>query len=94
MSAGDVDGDGFDDLLMGDPDAGHGAILVLGPISGSLDVATDADLWLQGESSSDQAGYSVDLYDVDADGRADILLGDPAYGSDHGRAYLLLATDL
>ena len=94
LAAGDVDGDGIDDLLLGDPDGGQGAVLVLGPISGSLDLASDADLWFTGESSADEAGYSVDLYDVDDDGRSDVLLGDPAYGSDHGRAYLILAAEL
>jgi len=98
-SAGDTDGDGYDDLLVGaygvdsvDRDAGA-AYLVLGPVSGSSSLSA-ADVVLWGVVEQDLAGYSVAAAgDVDADGYDDFLVG--AYREDTGAdragsAYLLL----
>ena len=84
--AGDVDGDGQDDVLVGafayDPvtvDEG-GAFLVLGPISGTIDLSTEADATIIGENRGDQAGYSVSaLGDTDGDGFDDVLVGANGY---------------
>ncbi|MDP2314090.1 MAG: putative metal-binding motif-containing protein [Pseudomonadota bacterium] len=93
----DVDGDGYDDLLMGlyeddqvDTDAGS-AILVLGPVSGTV-LAADADATLLGEAVSDFAGYAVALGDADGDGFGDALVGasgNGAGGREAGAAYLV-----
>jgi hypothetical protein len=93
-SAGDVDGDGHDDLLVGT--WWDSAALVLGPVTGTLDLAR-ADLKLVGEEIDDACCNVADAGDVDADGRADILLSDP--GNDHGgdragAAYLLYGAGL
>ncbi len=90
-AAGDVDADGFDDVLvgawsndLGGADAGA-AYLVRGPTSGLRDLAA-ADLVLVGEAAGDQAGLAVGLAgDVDGDGQSDVLVG--AWGADAGGTY-------
>ena len=97
-SAGDVDGDGLDDLLVGAPASDLGgsgsgaAYLVLGPVTGDLGLAS-ADARLIGDAS-DEAGRSVaSAGDVDGDGLDDLLVGAPGCdvsGTDAGAAYLFL----
>ncbi len=91
--AGDVDGDGHDDLLVGaggNDDGGSGnagaAYVVLGPVTGTLDLSM-ADAKLLGEEAGDNAGGVegggvAGAGDVDGDGNDDMLVG--AYGNDEG----------
>ncbi len=56
--AGDVDNDGFDDLIIGAPDGDAGlAYVVYGPVTGPVDLA-DADAILHGVPGDD-IGHSV-----------------------------------
>jgi hypothetical protein len=97
--AGDVDGDGHDDLLVGAAGNDEGgttagaAYLVLGPVTGTLDLSL-ADAKLVGEEASDYAGAAVaGAGDVDRDGHDDLLVGAPGeYGDGDaaGAAYLVL----
>jgi len=83
--AGDVDGDGFDDVLVGAYQAADGAgaaYLLYGPIEGDVGLA-DADARVAGEGAGDYMGQSVAAAgDVDGDGHADLLIG--ARGVDWG----------
>jgi hypothetical protein len=95
-SAGDVDGDGLDDILVGAPgiggDVGGGkAYLILGASLNSetfpheIDISL-ADYTFVGEVHGDQAGYSVSSAgDVDGDGLADILVGAPGHNDNLGK---------
>jgi len=98
-AAGDVNGDGFGDVLIGaygddavDVNTGA-AYLVMGPISGTVDLAL-ADAKLTGEKKYDRAGTTVaSAGDVDGDGYADVLVGSPGNdgaGSNSGRVHLVL----
>ena len=93
--AGDVDGDGLDDVLVGATGAGvgGGAYLIFGPVTGSFGSAS-VDVLLSAESESDGVGTSVSgAGDVDGDGNVDLLIGaysNDAGGSGAGAAYLVL----
>lgn len=98
-AAGDVDNDGYDDVLVGAPSWETGgkqygaAYLVYGPVKSALDLDTDADIF-RGGAADDRAGYSLSGGgDVNADGSPDFLIGAPAQdsgGSAAGAAYLFL----
>lgn len=95
--AGDIDGDGYDDLLVGDPrwdspaiDAGRVFLYRGGPSSPVF-----ASQWsCQSDTAGTLRGTSVaGAGDVNGDGYADILIGEPNYGSDQrGRAFLYLGS--
>jgi len=97
---GDVDGDGFDDMLIGARDADssasdEGAVyLVCGSSSPADASLSAADARFTGEASRDWAGSSIaGTGDVDGDGLDDILIGangNDTAGSYSGAAYLVL----
>jgi hypothetical protein len=107
-SAGDVDGDGLDDLLVGAPEAGANgmssgaAYLVLGSMASAGGAYTLANVHarLAGEDEFDRAGYSLaPAGDVDGDGLADVLVGAYRAGGganayEAGRSYLVLGASL
>jgi hypothetical protein len=104
--AGDVDGDGYADLIVGAPynDAGGGsagaAYLLLSSEALNTDDKTidlsAADVKFVGEEAGDSAGFAVaGAGDADGDGQSDLLVG--AHGQDRGGAdagtvYLLLSS--
>ena len=100
-SAGDVDADGYDDILLGCEDSGSSgegrAYLFLALSTGTLS-ATDAAATISGVSASDGMGASVAAAgDVDLDGYDDVLVGAPgedAFGYERGAVYLFLGSGM
>ncbi|MDP2305112.1 MAG: integrin alpha, partial [Pseudomonadota bacterium] len=90
---GDVDGDSYDDLIIG-ADGTCAVYLVLGgSVVSSLSLSS-ADLTYTGESTADLAGSSVSgAGDFDDDGFSDFLIGDWQNGTT-GAAYLILGGGL
>jgi hypothetical protein len=91
--AGDVNGDGYADILLGDPDVGMGmAYLYFGSATGP---PTKPDITLTGTSYI-AFGYSVaGAGDVNGDGYADIVIGDFDAGLSSGSgvsAYIFLGS--
>jgi hypothetical protein len=80
-SAGDQDGDGLEDLIIGYPSMELGgtyngaAYVVSGRMTGVVDVEKEATATLVGEADWDYAGYAVDgAGDVDRDGIDDLVV--------------------
>jgi hypothetical protein len=100
--AGDVNGDGYDDILIGaytDEEGGTSAgqtYLIFGKASGwAMDTSlSSASASFRGEDSYDFSGSSVEgAGDVNGDGYDDILIGaylDEEGGSNAGQTYLIM----
>ena len=94
-AAGDQDGDGLTDLLVGAYGyRGHGAAFLLSSAATGAQSLADAHCVLLGEATGDLAGQAVaSAGDMNADGRTDLLVGAPGHapqGSFSGAAYLIL----
>ena len=99
--AGDVDGDGFSDLLIGADGEDltgndRGAVYVVqGPVTGTMNLE---DAFGRAVGAADDVGAGWSLAgdaDIDGDGLGDILVGGPGdatNGADAGAAYLVLGS--
>ena len=88
IAAGDINGDGVSDLLIGAPfmrDRSGAVFVVFGKegLSGESDIKEMADISIYGANKGDMAGYSITIGDINSDGFADIIIGAP--GSDNGK---------
>ena len=107
-SAGDANGDGYDDLLISAPgadpngDQSGASYLVFGTSAewgATIDLATldgSTVCGSAGETASDRSGWSVSADgDVDGDGFGDLLIGAgeaDTNGADSGAAYVVFGT--
>ena len=96
VAVGDVSGDGFDDVVFGEPDgtsAGRIAVY-LGGRSGVRDstrsVVRQSTRGVPGSNErGDAFGTAVALSDTDRDGRLDLLIGAPGENAQTGRVTVL-----
>ncbi|MFC1604708.1 ankyrin repeat domain-containing protein [Planctomycetota bacterium] len=95
---GDVDGDGYNDLLTGtryypgNTRTGRVYLYYGGP---GKTMDEECDLVFDAENTGDMFGNSIDLFDVDRDGHADVIVGASQWdsardnsGNNDGRIYL------
>ena len=94
-SVGDLNGDGFDDVVVGSDiagGAGRGEIFIFnGPLSGTRTVAS-ADATITGSFPNESFGAAIaSAGDINGDGVNDLIVGAPRFplnGADTGRAYV------
>lgn len=85
----DVDGDGFDDLLIGSPDASPSALVDAGMFH-LYSGATGLLLWQQnGALAGDHLGAGAALLgDLNSDGKSEFLVGAPGANAANGEVHL------
>ena len=102
-SAGDVNGDGYDDVVMGayevESETGHAYVFHgsgVGISDCNMFEDCDPHALIIGENMGDELGTSVSgVGDVNGDGYDDVIVGAPFYDvvHDEGRAYVFLGSE-
>jgi len=106
VAAGDINGDGVEDLLIGADNADtdgytdNGTVYVIfgsASLSGTIDLYTDtADFQIYGAAGGDNLGRSIASCDVNGNGVADLIMGayqdDSPGGTDAGAVYVVFGS--
>ena len=88
--AGDINGDGYDDIVVG-ADGGNGAAYVY--LGGASGLSTTPSITFQGPTANGDFGISVaGAGDVNRDGFADVIVGASGVNNSDGAAYLYLGS--
>ena len=92
--AGDVNGDGYDDVIVGsfyyNSQAGKAYIFLGGP---NMNYNSVADITMTGENPPGRFGTVVSgAGDLNGDGYSDLIVSEPDYNNNFGRAYVYLTT--
>ncbi len=98
ISTGDIDGDGQEDILLGDEyhsDYAGGAWVIYGPLTASVDLETEVGAGnigaLTGPDDARVGRAAVTGHDANGDGRDDLLLGSEYYAH---TAYLVFSSGI
>jgi len=110
VSSGDVNGDGYEDIIIGAPcaDSAGGSragqtYVIFGASFPSppytIDLGTQfSDVTIYGDDGADYSGYAVSSGDINYDGYDDIIIGapwaDPPGGSNAGETYVIFGGSL
>ena len=85
-TAGDVNGDGFSDVIAGESYFSTGKAYIF---FGGSAMNNNADVTMTGEAANDKFGNSVSTAgDVNGDGYSDVIVGADGYSAFTGRAYI------
>ena len=89
VAVGDFDGDGYDDLIVGNPHARPGLVYIMygeESLTGYVNFNTSIGTIISGEYRWDYFGSSLACGDVNNDGKDDIIIGAPGY---EGKVYII-----
>ncbi len=91
VNGGDIDNDGYDDVVVGAPypSSEGSAYLIYGPTTGNQDLDL-SDAVFQGTDLNGYLGSSVQIADLDRDGLGDLVTGAEFAGSGYGTAYVFM----
>lgn len=94
-ATGDVNGDGYIDLLIGAYSISRSYVVFGGSQVGNSGVLSLSNLngvngfKINGEVSTDSSGYPVSMSDINGDGNADLIIGAFGHNSNTGRSYVV-----